>query len=131
MRLRAINPSPWLQHFGVNHAVEVRGGERVLHVSGQTSTSGDGTPLHADDLVAQFSEAWSNLEKVLAEAEMGAADIVRLVVYTTDVQAFMAQADALVPLWTEAGARPACTLLEVAGLFDPTLLGEIEATAVA
>lgn len=130
---RAINPTPWLQHFGLNHAIEVKGGERVLYVSGQTSTTEDGSSLHQGNLVAQFAEAWKNLKAVLAEAAMGpeTITIVRLNIYTTDVAMFMEYAEALIPLWSDDGAQPACTLLEVAGLFDPALMVEIEATAVA
>ena len=30
MKTRAINPSPWLLEFGVNHGVEVTGAQRIL-----------------------------------------------------------------------------------------------------
>ena len=131
MRRHAINPTSWLQHFGLNHAIEVRGSDRVLYVSGQTSTDAEGAPLHEGDLVAQFREAWSNLAAVLAEAGMAPASIVRLNIYTTDVKAFMEAAEALVPIWADEGVQPVCTLLEVSALFDPALMVEIEATAVA
>ena len=131
MKSRAINPTPWLQHFGLNHAVEVTGAGRVLYASGQTSTADDGSALHEGDIVAQFAEAWKNLKAVLAEAEMAPSNIARLNIYTTDVAMFMEHAEALIPIWSADGAQPACTLLEVAALFDPALMVEIEATAVA
>jgi hypothetical protein len=43
----------------------------------------------------------------------------------------MAAAGEIVPIYAEAGCRPVCTLLGVATLFEPELMIELEATAVA
>jgi enamine deaminase RidA (YjgF/YER057c/UK114 family) len=131
MRKRAINPTDWLQGFNIHHGVEVTGGQRVLYLSGQTSNAADGSPMHEGDLVAQFKQAWANLKAALAEADMQPSDIVRLNMYTTDVGAFMGAVEELVPVYAEDGCQPACTLLEVSALFEPELMIELEATAVA
>lgn len=131
MQKREVNPTEWLREFNINHGIEVTGGERVLYLSGQTSNTADGAPMHAGDLVAQFKLAWSNLKDALAAADMGPADVVRLNMYTTDVDAFMAAADELIPVYAEDGCEPACTLLGVDRLFEPDLMIELEATAVA
>lgn len=62
---------------------------------------------------------------------MGPADIVRLNIYTTDVGVFMAAADEVVPIFAGDGCKPVCTLLGVAALFEPEIMIELEATAVA
>jgi len=36
-----------------------------------------------------------------------------------------------VPIFAKDGAQPVCTLLGVARLFDPAIMVELEATAVA
>lgn len=131
MQKREINPTDWLQGFNINHGIEVTGGQRVLYLSGQTSNTADGAPMHAGDLVAQFGLAWSNLKDALAAADMTPSNIVRLNMYTTDVDAFMAAAGELVPIYAEDGCKPACTLLGVSRLFEPELMIELEATAVA
>ncbi len=131
MQKREINPTDWLEGFNINHGIEVTGAKRVLYLSGQTSNAADGAPLHAGDLVAQFKLAWSNLEDALAAADMAPSDVVRLNIYTTDVDAFMAAVDELVPIYAEEGCKPACTLLGVDRLFEPELMIELEATAVA
>jgi enamine deaminase RidA (YjgF/YER057c/UK114 family) len=131
MQTRAINPQTWLGAFHVNQAIEVTGGQRVVYVSGQTSNDASGAPLHPGDLVAQARQAWTNLVEVLAAAGMTPANIVRLNFYTTDVDGFMAAAGELVPLWAGAGCKPVSTLLGVTRLFQPEILIEIEATAVA
>ena len=125
------NPTPWLQGFGLNHAVEVTGGERTLYVSGQTSSAADGSPLHPGDLVAQYKEAWACLIAALESASMDATNLVRLNFYVTDVQAFMETADQIMPIHGEAGAQIVSTLLGVKELYHPDIMIEIEATAVA
>lgn len=131
MKITPHNPTPWLAHFSLNHAVEVTGAARTLYLSGQTATDAQGEPVHAGDLVAQYQTAWANLVDALACAEMTPANLVRLNIYTLDIAAFMECAGQLMPLHAEAGAHVACTLLGVRELFHPDILIEIEGTAVA
>jgi enamine deaminase RidA (YjgF/YER057c/UK114 family) len=131
MQTREINPTPWLEGFNLNHGIEVTGAQRVLYLSGQTSTAADGSALHPGDLVAQFKLAWLNLKDALAQADMTPSNIVRLNVYTTDVDAFMGVADQLVPIFAADGCKPVSTLLGVVRLFEPEIMVEIEATAAA
>jgi enamine deaminase RidA (YjgF/YER057c/UK114 family) len=131
MQVRPINAQTWLGNFNVNQAIEVTAGQRVLYVSGQTSNDANGAPMNPGDLVAQFKLAWKNLVEVLAAANMKPGNIVRLNLYTTDVEGFMAKAGAMVPIIAEAGCKPVSTLLGVTRLFQPSIMIEIEATAVA
>ncbi len=131
MQTRTINPTPWLQAFKINHGVEVTGAQRTLYLSGQTSTAGDGAPMHKGDIAAQFKFAWANLRDALEEAGMTPANVVRLNLYTTDVDALMGVADKLFGLVAADGCKPVCTLLGVARLYDPSIMVEMEATAVA
>lgn len=131
MERRDVNPTDWLLGFNINQGIEVTGAQRVLYLSGQTSNGPDGAPLHAGDLVAQFRLAWSNLKDALAAAGMDATNVVRLNMYTTDVPAFMALAEELVPIFAADGCRPVGTLLGVSALFEPEIMIELEATAVA
>lgn len=131
MQKRAINPTPWLQSFNMNHAIEIRGGERTLYLSGQTASAPDASALHPGDLVAQFQVAWHNLKAALAGAEMQPADVVRLNIYTTDVTHFMEKSGDIIPIFAADGVQPVCTLLGISALYDPDLMVEIEATAVA
>lgn len=131
MQIRPINPQTWLGGFHINQAIEVTAGQRTLFVSGQTSNDATGAPQHPGDIVAQFRLAWANLTEVLAAADMTPANVVRLNLYTTDVDQFMAKAGEIVPVWAGVGCKPVSTLLGVTRLFDPSILVEIEATAVA
>ena len=131
MQRRKFNPTPWLQSFNMNHAIEVKGGERTLYLSGQTASAPDASALHPGDMIAQFETAWANLKAVLIDADMEPAHIVRMNIYTTDVTQFMEKADDIIPVFAADGVEPVCTLLGISALYDPDLMVEIEATAVA
>lgn len=131
MERRVFNPTPWLKHFNLNHAVEVRGAARTLYVSGQAASAADGAPLHVGDLVAQFSEAWKQLKDALSAADMTPANVVRLNIYTVDVDRFMTHAESMVALFARDACNPCCTLAGVTRLYHPDILIELEATACA
>ena len=128
----AVNPWQWSLQFGFNQGEIVDGGQRVLFCAGQTSVDGDGTTMFAGDMPAQVSLAVDNLEAVLTGAGMSFANVVRLNIYTTDVDAFLANGGAALGERTgAAGVAPPGTLLGVARLAFPELMVELEATAVA
>ncbi len=131
MKKTTHNPTPWLQGFGLNHAVEVSGGQRTLYLSGQTASDAEGAPMHPGDFVAQYKAAWQCLLDALNSAGMDATNIVRLNFYVTDVAAFMEVAEQVMPIHGEAGAEIVSTLLGVKELYHPDIMVEIEATAVA
>jgi enamine deaminase RidA (YjgF/YER057c/UK114 family) len=99
--------------------------------SGQTSVDANGAPMHVGDMAAQIGQALANLETVLTQGGFQLSDIVRITYYTTDVDQFTAGAARGLARLAEAGVRPAATLLGVARLFQPEILVEIEATAMA
>jgi len=125
------NPTPWLQGFGLNHAVEISGASRTVYLSGQTASAADGSPMHPGDMVAQYKVAWQCVLDALADAGMDASNLVRLNFYVTDVPAFMEAAEQIMPVHGEAGAQIVSTLLGVSALYHPDIMIEIEATATA
>ena len=127
----AINPVTWSQELGFNQAELVSGHTRTVFCSGQTAMSHDGRPQHQGDLGAQLALSLDNLEAVLAEARMTLADVVRLNVYTTDVDALFQHYGVLAARLGGAHVSPATTMLGVTRLAVPGQLVELEATAVA
>ena len=85
MERTAVNPWEWSVSMGFNQGEVVSGHTRTLFCAGQTAVSADGAPQHAGDMAAQISLALDNLESVLEQAGMGLRDVVRLNIYTTDV----------------------------------------------
>jgi enamine deaminase RidA (YjgF/YER057c/UK114 family) len=126
---RIINPWTWQDAYGFNHGHEVTGG-RTLYLAGQVSLDDDGQLVHEGDMAGQINKSIDNIEAVLSAAGMTLADIVRLNVYTTDVDRLLENYGVLSRV-NEAGGRFTSTLLGVARLAFPELLVELEATAVA
>ncbi|WP_052669599.1 RidA family protein [Nitriliruptor alkaliphilus] len=131
MERTAVNPWPWSAKLGYNQGETVSGHSRTLYCSGQTATSGDGEPQHAGDMAAQVALSLDNLEAVLGEAGMTLTDLVRLGVYTTDVDLLFQHYGVLASRLGAAGVAPTTTLLGVTRLALPDLMVEFEATAVA
>ena len=130
MERTAVNPWQWSVAMGFNQGEVVTGHTRTLFCSGQTSVDADGAPQHAGDMAAQVSLALDNLERVLDEAGMGLRNIVRLNIYTTDVDALVEHYGVLAERTGAAQVAPPGTLLGVARLAYPDLMVELEATAV-
>ena len=127
----AVNPVAWSVELGFNQGERVSGHTRTLYCSGQTAMSSDGKPQHADDMAAQLTLSIDNLEAVLGEAGMSLADLVRLNVYTTDVDLLFQHYGALASRLGAARVAPATTMLGVSRLAIPGQMVELEGTAVA
>jgi enamine deaminase RidA (YjgF/YER057c/UK114 family) len=127
----AVNPVTWSLELGFNQGEVVSGQTRTLYCSGQTAMDGDGRPRHEGDPAAQLALSLENLEAVLAEAGMSLANLVRLNVYTTDVDGLFPHYGVLAARLGAAGVAPATTMLEVRRLAIPGQVVELEGTAVA
>jgi enamine deaminase RidA (YjgF/YER057c/UK114 family) len=131
MKRTAVNPWDWSLQFGFNQGEVVEEQTRVLVCAGQTAVDGDGTPQHSGDMAAQIALALDNLEAVLADADMTLANVVRLNIYTTDVDALLQHAAVLGKRTGAAGVMPPGCLIGVARLAFPELMVEFEATGMA
>jgi enamine deaminase RidA (YjgF/YER057c/UK114 family) len=127
----AVNPVTWSVAMGFNQGELVSGATRTLYCSGQTAMSGDGEPMHAGDIGAQLALSLDNLEAVLGEAGMSLANLVRLNVYTTDVDLLFPEYGVLASRLAAVGVAPTTTMLGVSRLAIPGQLVELEGTAVA
>ncbi|GAA2264533.1 hypothetical protein GCM10010415_30680 [Streptomyces atrovirens] len=131
MERTTVNPWTWSAELGYNQGEVVTGHTRTLYCAGQTAMSGDGEPLHDGDMAAQLALSLDNLEAVLGRADMTLANLVRLNVYTTDVDLLFQHYGVLASRLGAAGVAPTTTMLGVTRLAIPTLMVEIEGTAVA
>ena len=125
-----INPWPWSVNLGFDQGQLIEGHERQLVCSGQDAVDPDGQAQHPDDMAAQLDLALDNLEAVLSAGDMSLDNVVRLNVYTTDV-------DDLFKHWTRiqgrvgtAERRFVTSVVGVTRLAAPQLLVLLEATAV-
>ena len=108
-------------------AHRLHAGSRLLFVSGQVPTDADGAA--PEDFDAQCALAWDGVERQLAAADMGLADLVR-------VNVFLARADdrrrerALRQARLGGRVRPSVGVI-VTGIYDESWRIEIEAIALA
>ena len=126
-----VNPWTWQDAFGYVQANKVQGVQRMLFCSGQSANNADGELVHPGDMRAQITVALDNLEQLLHESGFTLQDVVRLTIYTTDVDLFLENYDAFIGRLAEAGCRHTGSLLGVTRLAFPELMIELEATAVA
>jgi len=124
----SINPHSWTVALGFDQAQLIEGHKRLLVCSGQDAVDADGKPQHPGDMAAQLELALDNLEAILAAGDMTFANVVRLNVYTTDVDELVNQH---FPRITDRfeDSRYATSVLGVAHL-PAELLVMLEATAV-
>ena len=128
MERRSINPVSWSVKLGFDQAQLIERHERLLVCSGQDAVDADGKPQHPGDMAAQLDMALDNLQAIVAAAGMTLANIVRLNVYTTDIDELI---NKHFPRITDrfGNSRYATSVLGVAHL-PAQFLVMLEATAV-
>lgn len=131
MQRTAVNPWDWSLKLGYNQGEIVTGDSRQLICAGQAAVDAEGNPQHPGDMRSQMGLALDNLEAVLAKADMSLSNVVRLSVFTTDVDEALRNFDLLGMRFGPSRCSPPMTLLGVTRLAVPGLLFEIEATAAA
>ena len=115
---------PWEGRYGYSRAVAVG---NACHVAGTTDAGPDGRSAHPGAPAAQARAVFGIIERALAEAGFGLADVVRTRMYLTDVGNVAAVAEVHGEVFGDI--RPASTAVVVAALIDRSLLVEIEADA--
>jgi len=106
------------------HAVEVRGAQRTVYVSGTMGLDPSGVP--GVDLAAQLDLVWSNIRAILAAADLTVDHIVRVTSYLRDPAYAEANARARV---AALGGRAVATTAIVAQTLTEEWLVEIEVIA--
>lgn len=128
MELIPHNPSEGVYSTGGDwvHAMEVRGAERMLFVSGTMGLRPDFTaPPTLDE---QLECVWDNLRAILASAGMTVENIVRLTSYLRDSSYAEANAQARI---RALGDRRIPTTAIVVQTLEPDWLVELEIVAAA
>jgi len=127
MQRTEINPHSWTIALGFDQAQLIEGHQRLLVCSGQDAVDADGKPQHPGDMAAQLELALDNLEAIVTAADMTLANIVRLNVYTTDVDEAINHFPRINDRF--GNSRYATSVLGVAHL-PAQLLVMLEATAI-
>lgn len=127
MDIRSINANGAPAASGsYAQAVDVRGCERLLFVSGQIPVAqGGDVPAGFD---AQCRLVWRNVEAQLAAAGLGLDHLVKVTTYLSDRR--YREANGAIRREVLGARTPALTVV-IAGIYDEAWLLEIEAIAAA
>ena len=121
------NPPEVWQPFGTFSMAAVLGEGRTVHLKGQVALDRVGRVVGKGDMAAQTEKVLENIAAVLAQFGGTMGDVVSLVHYATDIEAFMKAGEVRQRFF--APPYPVTTTVEVVRLYHPDLL--IEITAVA
>ncbi|GGM68483.1 enamine deaminase RidA [Lentzea pudingi] len=113
---------------GYAHAVTVTG--TLAFVSGQVAVDARGCVVGVDDLAAQTRQALGNLHHIIRGLGANWSDVVKFtwfVIDASDVQTIRDVRDEILRPVLGDVPNPASTLVQVAALFGPDFLVEVEA----
>ncbi len=131
MRIDVIQPEGWKPAKGYANAIRVEGASKLLFVAGQIAWGPDQQIVGRGDMAAQFGQCLENVVACVRAAGGEPQHVVRMTVYVTDKQAYLAAARAIGATWRGLFGKhyPAMALVQVADLLEDGALVEIEATA--
>jgi enamine deaminase RidA (YjgF/YER057c/UK114 family) len=114
---------------GTGYSQVVWGTGRLVAVAGQVALDEHGELVGPGDPGAQARQVFENLGRCLAAAGATFADVLKLTVYLTDV-AILPAVRRVRDEFVDTAHPPASTAVQVAALFAPGHLLEVEAFAV-
>ena len=117
-------PSP----NGFSHTASIAAGSRLVWTSGQVPVAPDGTVPPPDDWAAQTRQAMRNVEAALQAGGATWDDVFKLTIFVVDTSA-LAIVREVRDEFVDVRRPPTSSLVQVAGLFRPDLLIEVEAVA--
>lgn len=130
MKREIINPWQWQEALGFVHGNRVSGADSFLFLAGQTASDEEGNCVCRGNMAGQIDQVLENIGRILTEGGMDFSNVMRLNVYTPDMEAMMDSHAHMVKCLSERGCRHAGTLLGVTALALPGALVEMEVTAV-
>lgn len=122
------SPSTLSTPVGYSHVVSLPATARLVWTSGQVPVAADGTVAPAGDWEAQSRLAFENVGHALAAGGATWNDVVKLTFFVVDI-AGLPIIRAVRDEFVNVQRRPTSSLVQVAGLFLPEVLIEVEAVA--
>jgi 2-iminobutanoate/2-iminopropanoate deaminase len=125
--VNAVNPPNVWSPFGAFSMAVIQGDGQVVHLKGQVSLDRHGQVVGKNDIRAQVRKVLENIRDVLATMGGQMADVISVVHYATDIDAFMSTGSIRREFF--AAPYPVTTTVQVARLYHPELVIEIAAIA--
>ena len=124
--IERINPAGMTQPTAYSHLVKV---DNLLFIAGQVALDGNGKVVGVGDMSAQVRQVLENLKTVLASAGADFSNVVKVNIFTTDIDRFLESS--AVRREYLGDHPPTSTLVQIERLARPVFLVEIEAIAIA
>lgn len=125
--LTHISPDGVAPGNGYSHVVVGEG--RLVVISGQVALDEQGNVVGENDAAAQARQVFENLRRCLAAGGATFAEVAKFTFYVTDV-AILPEVRAARDAYIDTARAPASTAVQVAALYRPELMLEVEALAV-
>ena len=123
------NPPTLPPTTGWSQVAEVPPGSKLLFISGQVPIDQSGRIVAMSNFRGQAEQVFQNLDRALRSSGATFKDVVKLNFYVLDVTQ-LAMLREVRDTYVNRAAPPASTLVQVAALFTPGILLEVEAVAV-
>ena len=126
--MKALLPKGWPRPKGYSNGILAEGSQ--VFVAGMIGWNEQGE--FPDGFIDQFEQTLKNTLAVLGEANAGAADVVRMTWYVTDLDMYRSKLRELGGAYRNLMGTnfPAMSVIEVSGLVETKAMIEIETTAV-
>ena len=121
------SPADLAAPAGYSHVVSIPSG-RLVWTAGQVPMDAERNIVAAGDWERQTRAVFENVERTLRAAGAGWPDVVKLTLFVLDVTA-LETIRAVRDEFVDTTNPPTSSLVQVAGLFHPDVLIEVEAVA--
>ena len=124
---RFVSPTTMPSPYGYSQVVEVQGG-RAVYVSGQVPLDTNNQVVGVGDFAAQARQAFENVRLALAAVGLTFDHVVKVQMFLTDIS-HLPQIRDVRDEFVNTERPPASTTVQVAALFHPDVLFEIDVVA--
>ncbi|HYH94942.1 Rid family hydrolase [Hyalangium sp.] len=131
MPIERVNPKDIYAPFQDMYTQAIRTtGRTQVFLAGMVAVDPQWNLVGEGDVVTQVRVTMENIVKALAAVQAKPSDVVRINIFTVDVDKYLQQGHAVLLSFFEKGKLPVSTAVGVSRLADPRMLVEIEVTAV-
>jgi reactive intermediate/imine deaminase len=130
MDKKVLNPQNFTNIMGAySHGIQVDVGDsEMIFVTGQIAMDKDGNAVAPNDITKQTEFVFQNIQKILQSANSSLDDVVKAVIYVTDISKFK-EISSIRNKYFEK-SKPVSTLIEISKTVKEGCDIEIEVTAI-
>ena len=126
--VQLISPNSMHKPLGYSHVAKLDDGKPIF-IAGQVALDASGNLVGPGDFRVQAQQVFDNLNSAVEAAGGNFSNVVKLNVYVTN-SAYLPQYREVRDRYIDLQRPPASTAVQVAALFRPEFLIEVEAVAV-